>query len=159
MAWWPEIIAARALPRRAVNGRRAGPPATQAALLLSCLMLPHHPKQSHPLVTSEPLGNCPWSMLGSREWGGEGALCFAEGVPRQWLVLFWLCPWPCLQSWRRSQGRDEPPFCLSHMAMTCHHVQHKLLHPALLPNISPSIPPCVCCSSPKREGVKPSPSL
>lgn len=70
MARWPEIIAAGALLRRAVNGRRAGPPATQAALLLSCLMLPRHPKQSHPLATSESLGNCPWSMLVPKD--GEG---------------------------------------------------------------------------------------
>lgn len=50
-----------------------------------------------------------------------------EEVP-QWLLPLRLYPWLGLQFWRRPQGRDDPPFCLTHTALTLCHTRSKLLH-------------------------------
>lgn len=84
MIRWPEIIAAGAWLRRAVNGRRGGPPATHTALLLSCLtLLPSCLAIKSKAIPSQPqrrLEIAPKVHLILKDLQRGGALWFAAEV-------------------------------------------------------------------------------
>lgn len=151
---WPEIITPRAWLRRVVNGRRGGPPASHAALLLSCLML----LWSCLAVRSKAILSRPQSHFKIAPKvhlalnDGEGSECwFAAEVHRQ-LLLFRLCGWPGLQSWRGSPLciSSASPTCAKPIALTCH--QCKLLHG----DIQSSNQCCISSSAslPTLEGLR-----
>lgn len=136
MIRWPEIITPGAWLRRVVNGWRGGPPATHAALLLSCLML----LQSCLAAKSKAILSRHQTRL---EIAPEVHWVLKDGEGNERSGLQQRCKaahgrsLPSgLQSWRRPHSSDCPLICLTHLCRThsSDFPLHKLLHEGIQPS-------------------------
>lgn len=145
MIRWPEIIAPGAWLRRAVNGRRGGPPATHTALLLSCLML----LWSCLAVKSKAIPSRPRSRLEIapkvhlvlKDGEGEMSALVCSGGAR--CPMGGRCCPGCVNGrvCKRRGGAiaeiifsSASPTHVKPVALFCYHVQRKLLREGIQPS-------------------------